>query len=248
MRPCTPTQDAPAPRESAIKPVPHPAAPVGEPSQTRRHHLTPTPVQQLCTHVQSCGQSAFFSYTGRGAFSFWVRPKGAPAAPRAVGRGGARERAQFSPQAETELSGLWRRRQWGAHPPWKRPPCGSRISRGRRAAARPVSVESPPRDFPPDQRGQEVDCPAGETSRSGMPGPAGSGTAPSAAPQKYLLKILPWTGTFSRCPASVQANGADAPPKALERMNENEKTDSAMPVPDPLRRHAGDPRRGRGDR
>ena len=49
MRPCTPTQDAPAPRESAIKPVPHPAAPVGEPSQTRRHHLTPTPVQQLCT-------------------------------------------------------------------------------------------------------------------------------------------------------------------------------------------------------
>ena len=24
MRPCTPTQDAPAPRESAIKPVPHP--------------------------------------------------------------------------------------------------------------------------------------------------------------------------------------------------------------------------------
>ena len=89
MRPCTPTQDAPAPRESAIKPVPHPAAPVGEPSQTRRHHLTPTPVQQLCTHVQSCGQSAFFSYTGRGAFSFWARPKreqGAhlPAIPMAV--------------------------------------------------------------------------------------------------------------------------------------------------------------------
>ena len=71
MRPCTPLTFTPAPRESAIKPVPHPAAPVGEPSQTRRHHLTPTPVQQLCTHVQSCGQSAFFSYTGRGAFSFW---------------------------------------------------------------------------------------------------------------------------------------------------------------------------------
>ena len=31
---------------------------------------------------------------------------GAPAAPRAVGGGGARERAQFSPQAETEHSGL----------------------------------------------------------------------------------------------------------------------------------------------
>ena len=49
MRPCTPTQGAPAPRESAFKSIPHPAAPVGELSQTRRHHLTPTPVQQLCT-------------------------------------------------------------------------------------------------------------------------------------------------------------------------------------------------------
>ena len=75
MRPCTPTQDAPAPRESAFKPVPHPAAPVGEPSQTRRHPLTPTPVQQLCTNVQSCGQKRFFSYTGRGAFSFWRNQK-----------------------------------------------------------------------------------------------------------------------------------------------------------------------------
>ena len=71
MRPCTPTQDAPAPRESAFKPVPHPAAPVGRSSQTRRHHLSSTPVQQLCTDVQSCDQKRFFSYTGRGAFSFW---------------------------------------------------------------------------------------------------------------------------------------------------------------------------------
>ena len=29
-------------------------------SQTRRHPLTPTPVQQLCTHVQSCGQKRSF--------------------------------------------------------------------------------------------------------------------------------------------------------------------------------------------
>ena len=75
MRPCTPTQDAPAPRESAFKSIPHPAAPVGKSSQTRRHHLTPTPVQQLCTNVQSCGQKRFFSYTGRGAFSFWRNQK-----------------------------------------------------------------------------------------------------------------------------------------------------------------------------
>ena len=51
MRPCTPLTFAPAPRESAFKPVPHPAAPVGGPSQTRRHPLAPPPVQQLCTHV-----------------------------------------------------------------------------------------------------------------------------------------------------------------------------------------------------
>ena len=81
MRPCTPTQDAPAPRESAFKPVPHPAAPVGRSSQTRRHHLSSTPVQQLCTDVQSCDQKRFFSYTGRGAFSFGARPKGAPPRP-----------------------------------------------------------------------------------------------------------------------------------------------------------------------
>ena len=37
---------------------------------------------------------------------FSARRKGPPPRPRAVGRGGARERAQFSPQAETELSGL----------------------------------------------------------------------------------------------------------------------------------------------
>ena len=71
MRPCTPLTFTPAPRESAFKPVPHPAAPVGRSSQARRHHLSSTPVQQLCTDVQSCDQKRFFSYTGRGAFSFW---------------------------------------------------------------------------------------------------------------------------------------------------------------------------------
>ena len=76
----------------------------------------------------------FFSSTGRGAFSFWARPKGAPAAPRAVGRGGARERAQFSPQAETELSGLCDDAMGGA-PPWERPPAGADIPRA--AGCRP---------------------------------------------------------------------------------------------------------------
>ena len=70
MRPCTPITSAPAPRESAVKSLRHHAAPVGEPSQTRRHHLTPTPVQQLCTHVQSCDQSGLFFWTVHGPFSF----------------------------------------------------------------------------------------------------------------------------------------------------------------------------------
>ena len=59
MRPCTPLQDAPAPRESAVKSAPHPAAPVGNPSQTRRHHLTPTPVQRGGTKVPERAQAPF---------------------------------------------------------------------------------------------------------------------------------------------------------------------------------------------
>lgn len=130
-------------------------------------------------------------------FSFGKTERG----PRRAPRGGERRRkgagAVFAAGGNGAERTL-RRRQWGAHPPWKRPPVGaeSPAAAGRRPARFPWSPR--PRDFPPDQRGQEVDCPAGETSRSGMPGPAGSGTAPSAAPQKYLLKILPWTGTFSR--------------------------------------------------
>ena len=152
MRPCTPLTFAPAPRESAFKPVPHPAAPVGRSSQTRRHHLSSTPVQQLCTDVQSCDQKRFFSYTGRGAFSFGARPKGAPAAPRAVGRGGARERAQFSPQAETELSGLCDDDNGGRIPagqaplreqnPPRPPPGGPTVFRR-------VSASGPPGSSPP---------------------------------------------------------------------------------------------------
>ena len=84
----------PAPRESAFKPVPHPAAPVGRSSQTRRHHLSSTPVQQLCTDVQSCDQSVF-SLTPGGARSLlaltkengahppgvWKWPRGPPSPP-----------------------------------------------------------------------------------------------------------------------------------------------------------------------
>ena len=101
MRPCTPMPPAPAPRESAVKSVPHPAAPVRNPSQPRRHHLSSPPVQQLCTYVQSCGQTFFLFHRARRIFFLIKNKYGAPAAPRAAGRG-VRERAQFSPQVETE--------------------------------------------------------------------------------------------------------------------------------------------------
>mgnify|MGYP005773579391 len=51
MRSCTPIFVGTAPRESVFKSAPHSAAPVGKPSQTRRHHLTPTPVQRGGTKV-----------------------------------------------------------------------------------------------------------------------------------------------------------------------------------------------------
>ena len=75
MRSCNPMPSAPAPRESTVKSLRHPAAPVGRSSQTRRHHLTPTPVQQLCTDVQSCDQSVFSLWTVHGPFLFWQDQK-----------------------------------------------------------------------------------------------------------------------------------------------------------------------------
>ena len=101
--------------------------------------LTPTPVQQLCTNVQSCGQKRFFSYTGRGAFSFGARPKG----PRRAPRGGERRRkgagAVFAAGGNGAERTL-RRRQWGRIPV-EAAPCGSRIpaAAGRRPARFPWS-------------------------------------------------------------------------------------------------------------
>ena len=59
---------------------------------------------------------------------------GVPAAPRAAGRGGARERVQFSPQAETEPSGLCDDAMGGA-PLWEQPLAGASTPGGRRPAA-----------------------------------------------------------------------------------------------------------------
>ena len=115
----------------ATKIAEDPSVPEGQPKSTLAPIRRP-PSRGGPLHRSAL--SAFFSSTGRGAFSFWARPKGAPAAPRAVGKGGARERAQFSPQAETELSGLCDDAMGGA-PPWERPPAGADIPRA--AGCRP---------------------------------------------------------------------------------------------------------------
>ena len=86
MRPCTPTQDVPAPRESAFKSIPHPAAPVGEPSQTRRQAKIgactdpPTPVARR--HERAGARlSGLFFWTVHGPFLFWQDRKGPPPRP-----------------------------------------------------------------------------------------------------------------------------------------------------------------------
>ena len=60
---------------------------------------------------------------------FLGKTKRAPAAPRAVGRGGAGERAQFSPQAETELSGLCDDDNGGRIPRGNGPQAGASLPR-----------------------------------------------------------------------------------------------------------------------
>ena len=75
MRPCTPITSAPAPRESAFKFPPHPAAPVGRPSRTRRHHLTPTPVQRGGTKVPERDKRRSFLLDRARPVFFSARPK-----------------------------------------------------------------------------------------------------------------------------------------------------------------------------
>ena len=214
MRPCTPIFVGTAPRESVFKSAPYSAAPVGKPSQTRRHHLTPTPVQQLCTHVQSCGQSVFFSYTGRGAFSFGARPKGAPAAPRAVGRGGARERAQFSPQAETELSGLCDDDNEGRIPRGSGP-CGSRIPRGRRSAAQPVAVESPPQRFPAGPARAGGGLPRGGNQPLRDAGPRRLGYSALRGASKIFVKNSALDGNFFPLPCVSTGKRSRCSPESI---------------------------------
>ena len=86
-------------------------APIRRPPSARR-----ATAPQRATH--------FSLWTVHGPFLFGKTERGPPRPAR--WGGGARERAQFSPQAETELSGLCDDDNGGASP-WKRPPAGAKI-------------------------------------------------------------------------------------------------------------------------
>ena len=107
------------------------ACPKASPNRSRHRYADPrTATLHGCAKLRP---KRFFSLDRARPVSLLARPKGAPAAPRAVGRGGARERAQFSPQAETELSGLCDDDNGGCIP-LDQPPAGaeSPVAAGRR--------------------------------------------------------------------------------------------------------------------
>ena len=103
MRPCTPTQDAPRRGNQPSSLHRTPPRPSVQSSQTRRHPLTPTPVQQLCTHVQSCDQKrSFLLDRARPVFfsSRWKRKWGPRCTPCDGDHAPCKGAAQFPPQAE----------------------------------------------------------------------------------------------------------------------------------------------------
>ena len=91
-------------------------------------------------------------YYGAAKQDFACRIKGAPQSRSSgfVGRGGARERTQFSPQAETELSGL----------------CPDEVQESRQYGV-PAKA---PFSFRGERRGKEAQCgiPEGRSTRSGL--------------------------------------------------------------------------------
>ena len=126
------------PRDGSCKLAEDYSVPVGQPKSEQ------APIRRPSSRGGPLHRSApkrFFLFHRARRILFLARPKGAPAAPRAVGKGGARERAQFSPQAETELSGLCDDAMGGA-PPWERPPGGASIPL---AAVRRPAFSPPPR-------------------------------------------------------------------------------------------------------
>ena len=150
MRPCIPATSAPSATGRQSRELQKGlACPKARPNRSR-HRFAAPPSARRATAPERI--QAPFSLDRARPVSLLARPIRGPAAPRTVGRGGApkptewarkcpwgaRERAQFSPQAETELSGLCDDDNGGCIPAGQAP-CGSRHPRGRRSAAQIIS-------------------------------------------------------------------------------------------------------------
>ena len=181
--------------------------------QNRRLHRSADPRRAEARTRRSASKRSFLLDRAR-PVSLLARPKGAPAAPRAVGRGGAREQAQFSPQAETELSGLCDDDNGGRIPRGSGP-CGSRISRGRRSAAQPVSVESPPQRFPagPAQAGGGL--PRGGNQPLRDAGTRRLGYSALRGASKIFVKNSALDGNFSPLPCVSTGKRSRCSPESI---------------------------------
>ena len=109
------------------------------PSLSAARDRQPSPAGGRRSALAQADPPNIFSFHRARRILFLAQSKGAPAAPRAVGKGGARERAQFSPQAEMELSGLCDDAMGGASR-MDKPPGGNQTFEAAVTAARPFPL------------------------------------------------------------------------------------------------------------
>ena len=164
---------------------------VSVPDCRERQPTFPRRRQEVCACADRPAETFFLFHRARRSF-FLMFQTGVPAAPRAVGRGGARERAQFSPQAETEPSGLCDDDN-GGRIPLDKPPCGSRIPVAAAAAAYLI----PSRSIPPASAPRCRGC-SGTSVRSPGRSPPRTRPAPRSPP---CPPRWPWSGGRA-CPAA----------------------------------------------
>ena len=212
--PCTLTQGAPAPRESATQifaSLRRARRPSAENTQAPSHADPRTAT--LHARAKLRPKRLFLLHRARRVL-FWGKTERGPAAPRTVGRGGAGERAQFSPQAETELSGLCDDDNGGRIPRGSGP-CGSRISRGRRSAAQPVSVESLPQRFPAGPARAGGGLPRGGNQPLRDAGTRRLGYSALRGASKIFVKNSALDGNFSPLPCVSTGKRSRCSPESI---------------------------------
>ena len=156
------SQTSPGQRSPQGQRVSVPDCHAGPPTIPRRR-------QEVCAGADRPAEHFFFS-TGRGAFSFDVFMRGPRRAPRGGERRSKGAGAVFAAggnRAERTL----RRRQWGAHPPWKRPPGGSQSSRAvdNRPYTSAGSISGIERETSPERSQSYPSCRIRSSSKAPAP-------------------------------------------------------------------------------